>query len=761
MTVSIILWAVILFLGYLVLKRLFGGSRPELPAPGSLPSVDAAREVLRSEVSRMNAEAGSLAPAPVERPAPTASISTASKGNRIDPRDPPRWVPLGVSMDWGKVAIKGGGYYVGTPRSLDERHPNLFEPGLSYDYKNPDWLGQTMPYWPQYRTISARSRAAYLGFLNSNRDMPMYIGYVFIYFYGIERRLLIDAIADADARREVPALVAELERLLQVYGENNSFHRYCTALISTAKTIFGGGDGAPRHAPMPSPVDFDPSTLMAVGQLVAARQPLPADWALAWARIQTPDAHSSTWDCVWAEAAALFAKRYAIAYPTGVVVTAPRSKLRVSYRWAAIAANESTFDLDVPDVSKLTAAVRPLSAVLLGALNELEPLRRVRRSKNRTPLAELIAVPAQLRGSAVPTELAPVGAIAHKALEGRTSAAVAIGQLAEGFGITTRKKLTKREGTLLASGLEALGVGIEPDVRFGSAPPDPSSTAILFRLSPDAARSPSTAYSAALLIVQAALLVAADDGMTEAEVGAATRAIEEQFELAPGERARLDAHIELLKRVPPAARSIESAVRGLPEADRGAFAQVLLDIAAADGQITPGEVRLLERFYRALQLDVSRVHADLHHAATGARRPAKSAAGVGHALDEAAIAAKLAETARVQAALAQIFVEEAAPVPTSPPVASARVVAAGLDADRTELLGLVVGHATLSIPRSDFDAWCESLGLMPEGALEELNEAAFEAAGDALVEGGDTIEVNEQVRDTMRGLLPARDAALA
>jgi len=45
-------------------------------------------------------------------------------------------------------------------------------------------------------------------------------------------------------------------------------------------------------------------------------------------------------------------------------------------------------------------------------------------------------------------------------------------------------------------------------------------------------------------------------------------------------------------------------------------------------------------------------------------------------------------------------------------------------------------------------AKCREIGLMPDGALEKINEAAFDTVGDALLELGDTVDV-------YRDMLPA------
>ena len=53
------------------------------------------------------------------------------------------------------------------------------------------------------------------------------------------------------------------------------------------------------------------------------------------------------------------------------------------------------------------------------------------------------------------------------------------------------------------------------------------------------------------------------------------------------------------------------------------------------------------------------------------------------------------------------------------------------------------------LPLLDFEAACDALGLLPDGAVEMLNEAAFSLAGEPLLEGEDPLYMNDYVRDQL------------
>ena len=72
---------------------------------------------------------------------------------------------------------------------------------------------------------------------------------------------------------------------------------------------------------------------------------------------------------------------------------------------------------------------------------------------------------------------------------------------------------------------------------------------------------------------------------------------------------------------------------------------------------------------------------------------------------------------------------------------------AGLDAPHSALLRALAGRDSWS--RADLEAECAAVALLPDGALDTLNEAAYEAAGDPLAEGEDPIDINPEVAREM------------
>jgi hypothetical protein len=97
-----------------------------------------------------------------------------------------------------------------------------------------------------------------------------------------------------------------------------------------------------------------------------------------------------------------------------------------------------------------------------------------------------------------------------------------------------------------------------------------------------------------------------------------------------------------------------------------------------------------------------------------------------------------AETERVAAMLEEVFADDDLQATTVEPVSDGPL--AGLDREHTVLVTQLLTRSNW--PRATFDSAVSEVGLMPSGAMETINEWAFDHFGDALLEDGDPIVVN-------------------
>ena len=198
------------------------------------------------------------------------------------------WIPAGERCSIHVYEIDGGMIYVGSGLAgVAEWGPDveaaLVDPKLpvARSVASPS---EEMGYWPTYERISPADRAVYLDWLQNGRQNPnVGIGYVFLFFYGLERRLLADTRTSERAREEIDGLLAEVERLLSIYGSHHSFGRYARSLLDTGRSVHGRFDPARFEPPLErQSYGLPVSTRLALGRFVARGEPIPAEWALSW-----------------------------------------------------------------------------------------------------------------------------------------------------------------------------------------------------------------------------------------------------------------------------------------------------------------------------------------------------------------------------------------------------------------------------------------------------------------------------------------------
>lgn len=658
------------------------------------------------------------------------------------------WHPFGAPARVGPVVIGNGGFYSCTGRGLCT---GAIDEGLPVPLKAaPDWQAFDVGYWPKYNDLSPPQRLAYVSFLNSKRRAK-HVGqaYVWLYLYNLEYRLLIEPV-DVVTDDEFETLVAEVDAIRQVYFELSAIRRYLPNLIAAARARRGVAT-ADADPPQPLALAWDANIAMNAAKAFLTGQPITPQWALQIAILNRPLPRSHL-DAVEPELRSLFALRYDLLTERQKSPKLGRSRRTIHYR-RAMDGGAMEIQTPLPDVERQRAPFTPWIAVLDECLTELEPLRKARTSKTAGPLAALATFPHALVGiSRLPADLATArDSLLQRCAAG--PAALAWNELVRIMG-KPDTEAKKREAVHAAQALGLVGLGFEPDPRFGTGAPTTGGEVVVFYSGTTPHLAPSPAFSGALLMVQCALQVSAVDGVSDDEMAATLALVSRDLDLPPVEIARLQAHLVLMSRDGATQRRAIAQLKTLPESQRHSIARAMVAIAGADGNVDAAEVRVLERLYATVGLPSEMLHHDIHTVLAGAgtsTAPATSTptpvvtgsnaasslptATVRSArLDEEVIARKLAETARVHSLLATVFVEEA---PESEPT-----VGAEHHADVRLELARMLAAAAPAMDRTAWEALCAAHQLLPDAALESVNELAVEMCGDPLAEGDDPIEIN-------------------
>lgn len=698
---------------------------------------------------------------PTFSPAP-APASKASTGRRASSR----WVGQKEALDVGGRSVVLEFAYYGTPISYEPRHDkSRIDPSLPIDPRG-DRSGATLSYWQTYAGLDPKARWTYLDWLESGRSDPTTpIGYVFLFFYGLEQRLLVD-----DAREDVPALFAEVRRLVQIYGENYSFQSYASKFLALAAVYEPTEGGPPTQASthnyeLELPLDLR----VRLGRRLRDDQPFDADDALSWV-LGLPDVYLRTpGQRCFDELRELWTARFALRHPEGLRVRKPKAQVRYEYR-AASGAFVTNLTLEIPDVSKVSAPLGPLRTLLDDCMEDLSAYSRLlgRDPEARGRLRGDLLLPQELRPSR-PSLARCRDALRASGGVGAPSAISAV-DLARVLDLEVGEDSDRLSTGLVRQmgvALDALDLGCEPDRRYGPATALRRDASLsLFEAPGGGAVDPDRpAYLAARGMVEVAMLAAASDGeVADSEIDAIERRLRSMPDLQPHEVTRLLACGRALAADPPKVRAALKKLADVPPASKAAFVASAIEAVLADGRVLPDEVRFLEALHAALGLPLNALYSALHRAGEdhGPVEVLRSAPEQlvplpadeepeGVLIDARRLERIRGETTQVSAMLAAIFMEdEPDPQPAAAPPSrpeAARSAFEGLDAAHSDLL---VRLMLAPLSRSEFDAAAASLRLMPEGAIETLNEWGFDRFGEPVVEDDESVSVVPEILDQLQ-----------
>ena len=238
-------------------------------------------------------------------------------------------------------------------------------------------------YWPSFSEISPRARRAYLNWLaDGRRDPEADIGYVFLFFYGLERRAIAEGLKDEQAQRDWPLLAQEVRRLLEIYGERSfSFKRYACELLSWLEVSHYSK--ALYNLPVPSfPTTFEVPLYirLALGLAAVDGVPVPPHLALAWVRLDPSSYLRTSASRCASQFDELFQHLYTETFKPGIVLPRNKTKLKLVYQPASagfrgVGEIKLTFG-ETPDVTVLTAPQKQLKKIVDAVTDQLDPYSR-------------------------------------------------------------------------------------------------------------------------------------------------------------------------------------------------------------------------------------------------------------------------------------------------------------------------------------------------------------------------------------------------
>lgn len=686
-----------------------------------------------------------------------------------------RWHGKGTILDVAGIRLRDPHVYASAGRrgSYDwATDPS--EVLLSAEVRRPRGPVPDMGYWPWYSRIEPEHRFLYLDWLASGKSaLPPAEGLLFLYFYGIERRLLVDEQDKEWALREVVRL-RKLDEPRKGTRDGRSFRLYSSALlwfeVARAPELFNERafgtvcdlTEAWNEAMMPAPLSW----------LARHNRPLSGDLALRVARLNPRSVQSVVTKRVGEQFGDLFRKRYAEKFGAGIDLKISKRLRRHTYRPASGGLEEAA--CTIGDPTGIPSQFEPLADLWNQCVEDLRGLSRVATGVDGTLTVQAWeAMPVELREGVDHPLAHAIQHVVASTRQGDTqdhqhATLVSAGALGAAIGIEQRTKLTASQSRRVADTVQHAGFAIEPDTRMTARAYAWDDRVAVF-LPSDATDSNRSRYLGAACFLQLGLTIAEADGVVDPEeLRRLSENIDAVFQLPANEMQRLDALRAVLLSSGADLGAVSKRLETLltPDARRQA-GRLLVAIAAASGNIDRKELTALRKCFRALalppeQLDQT-VAQILPQAGADFVTVAAGQSGVGGEpippqnalrLNREAISAILAETREVATLLATAMSEESESEQPAPEVTTVVVTAERVSAEPMTSptgaaadSGLPARYApflsALRVrPRWNRDeavALAREHRVMLDGAIEAINEWALESGGTALVDEVDGV----------------------
>ena len=658
----------------------------------------------------------------------------------------------------------------GESSAIDERLPVAAKSAGS---------AEKLPYYPNYKDFTAQQRRVYLDWLASGRPAnhsdQFELGYVFIFFYGIERRLILEDDSSA-------LLFDELIKLMVDYGTTQASKSLIT--YGSQLVHFAGyrTEVYPQLSQRLFAID-DRRTFKSGSQFILANlynrgEPLRAEIAIMLAAADENSRKSKVTTRVKDEFHALFGRRFEETWPGGMKLEVAKLAAVVQYRPASGALLQLTYQghsgekfvQRVPHL--LPRQFKGLPKIWNSCIDDLSGYSRA-RSRVKSLGSELSAwnaLPSELRNKSLnPINEAFKTLVAAAPLEDAYRI-VEVGEIAHLIGLAEALKLTPAQSRQITSALRGIGWSLAPDLSIlGSSLSWRQEVAVFEPCGEVGAK-----LAVILRLLFLSVIVASDEGNFD---GARLKIFEELVEGEspnPADWQHIHGALIILRRDSKSAlRSLASIAKAIPDALKRPVIATLAEMAAVTGKIGVDQARILHRIGRAFAIDGAFIEQLVAEAMfkTGAvvlkgetgqpgERIPRPVAPTGFALDASKIEALTKETHEVISILSKLMTEsdqiESESLRTDTASTAAREPAewfSDLDERYHPAFLNLITKDEMSL--RDFEIFAATYHFIPEDLFNTINSWSDEALGDFLLERGDNICVRRELLSKIPMLVAA------
>jgi uncharacterized tellurite resistance protein B-like protein len=468
-------------------------------------------------------------------------------------------------------------------------------------------------YWPRYSEINPNQRANYLEWLaNDKKGKLTDMGYAFIFFYGLERRALLE-------KKDINLIIKIVIHLLGRYPSSNSFNSYLGSFIAYIIARVG----ITKFNEKWFNFIFKKTSIYRTEEGLAVilawfhlnKKPLPLNWARRVAELDHRSSRSVVVKRVSEEFDKLFMLKYQNRFNQGMYLDAAKKDRAIYYTPASPTMPKPSHghnqpypipEAVIPNVLGLEEQFIPLVEIWSECIDELKPLsRKVSKSIDPKSLDVFDALPELLKATTEHPLLGQWEKLMSSKRREDNFVFVKVSEIARLLKIKECAKLSAKQSSHVGETAGHIGYAVEPDFRITGCSYKWDDIVAFFRPQGKNILSENPVYLGASLLLELGLAVASADGFVDknetAHIGGFLRSL---FMLETIDYQRLEALKRVFIHQPPSLNNLSNRIKKvLPVSNLEKIGLFLIGVASSDGIIDPNEITVLKRIYKTLGIE--------------------------------------------------------------------------------------------------------------------------------------------------------------
>lgn len=592
----VIIFLCLLIGGLIVFLKLFSTPKSETPSP-QLPSKQPIRE---ETIRKTNTQPGTIE-IKIARSTSNNEFSQIRSGHNLN------WVGFGNSIAvQGHTIVNPLTYWSDGASSPQEA--SCIDRKLSIGKTGTDT--QTLPYYPQYSNLTPEQRGKYLSWLSRGRNDDLdEIGYAFIYFYGLERRGIIE-------KEDTEKLLEEARRLLIRYPNSNSFNSYVNHFIAY---IVGSRLNEMEEPAIskyfPSLDNLDESS----ANVILAwywKKNKPVSWELGYSL--SKNSRNSPKNNIARKnpelLKRLFKEKFLTHFPQGIPIDPDYNLFQLEYRPASpsllgyVGYSRETKRIETVSLSippQGSDHFRTVSKIWVECLDELKPLTtKLEKSGGKVTREVYSLIPRELKVGMIHPDMELWQQYLSTKIPVNGLTIAKISELAGFLGIEERDSLTATQSKTISTTAEELGFVIVPDPTIAGTSYKWNDAVAIIPISDNENPVSENFQRTALIFEMAHGIAASDDSVSPEEEDLLFQFVTERFTLKSSEINCLKGLQQVLAIQPPSLSRIGKRLsKHLNPEQKIALANFFGEIVLLDNKFVKEEQKAIKTVFKALEID--------------------------------------------------------------------------------------------------------------------------------------------------------------